>query len=373
MKRDTSTKSPEEPPKPTSNNPNPPSETQKPAISQNVEFWIIDRKILTLNLHECESLWELKTGLLLHPLVMLFPNFDLFFNNKPIGEVMSLTEYISKETQDKTSRSYKIELVPGNLNIQEARHSILALVKLMQDPNNFLSNQMMRFHEIIGRQDFLGSALENLQFDCEEISIENVLGPNLTMAQQFLRLHQNAENNLLKLDTQPGEEVKELQFVRQLVLPVNPQINLQGFEEYFEVLVETIERKYLGFVFSKRGVYLSRRQQNDDMSLQLLSMPRENRKRLSGFYPSMLPLLVQESRSFAQRFEELMEKDLTKIENDGLFLLLNCSLNDIRFQYKHWIKNKSLSTKTLLGEGKRYDFVDIIYRNSIANVNSQDH
>jgi hypothetical protein len=352
MERDTSTPTTQEPSKTTPNPKDPTQESPKPSISQNVEFWIIDRKILTLNLLECESLWELKTGLLLHPLVMLFSNFELFFNGKNIGEMVSLTEYITKETQGKDNGPFKVELVPGNLNIQEARQALLALVKLIQDPTTFLSNQMMKFHEIIGRQEFLGSTLSSLEFDCEDVGIENVLGNNLNVAQQFLKLHQNNENNLLKLDNLPEEKVRELQFLRQLVLPVNPQVNLQGFEEYFEVLVETIERTYLGFVFSKRGIYLSRRQKNEDMSLQLLSLPRDNRKRMSGFYPSMIPLLVQESPAFAQRFQEMMQKDLTRVENDGLFLLLNCSLSDVRFQYKHWIKQKSLSMNTLLGEGR---------------------
>jgi len=346
---------------------NPDVEKTQPQKDQNVEFWIIDRKILSLNLLECESLWELKAGLLLHPLVMLFSNFELIFNEKPIDHIISLKDYIINETKGNEQSAYRIDLVPGNLNVQESREALLALVRLIQNPTKFLSNQMMRFYEIIGRQDFLQTTLSNLQFDCEELSIDNALSSGLSTAQQFVKLQKQDSNNVLKLDSHPENNVKELQFLRQLVLPVNSQINLQGFEEYFEVLIETIERKYLGFVFCKRGVYLSRRHQNDEISLQLLSLPRENRKRLSGFYPSMIPLLVQESPAFAQRFEELMNNDLSRVENDGIFLILNCSLNDIRYQYKHWIQNKSLSVKNLLGEGRT-----LTLRNPITDVNIED-
>lgn len=321
--------------------------------SQQVQFWILDRQILTLNLAECESLWELQTGLLLHPLVMLFPNFQMAFQNKPIGPIASLSEFLRQAGAPHDS-DLRIDLIPAHANIQQTRHSLLAFVRLIKSPKRFLSDQLMRFFEVIGRQEFITQTLRNLEFDCEDLPFDDALGSDLHNAQQFLRLQKTDKATTLKLSQTPFDSVKELQFLRKLVLPPNTQVNLQGFEEYFEVLVETMERRHLGFVFCKRGVYLSRRfeESGQEVSLQLLSLPRENRKRLTGFYPSMIPLLMQESPAFASRFQELVESDLARAETGGVALLLDCSLGDVRSGYKHWLKPNSTSTQKLLGEGK---------------------
>lgn len=334
--------------------PSNPAPAPKNSDSQQIHFWILDRKILTLNLFECESLWELQTGLLLHPLVMLFPNFQFAYQNRPIGPVTSLTDYL-RRVEAPRDCDLRIDLVPTDANIQQTRHALLAFVRLVKRPKEFLSNQMMKFFEVIGRQDFISQVLGDLAFDCEEMLFEDALTADVQSAQQFLRLQKSDKGSTLKLSQSPTETVKELQFLRKLILPPDTQVNLQGFEEYFEVLVETMERKHLGFVFCKRGVYLSRRfeQGGHEVSLRLLSLPRESRRRLTGFYPSMIPLLMQESPAFAGRFQELIERDLTQAETGGVGLLLDCSLGDVRSQYKHWLKPNSRATQRLLGEGSK--------------------
>ena len=343
--------------------------TQIPAQNtKDVEFWIFNRKVLTLNLLECESLWELKSGIVLHPLISLFPNFEFVFEENEIGKVLSLTQYLQDKPLKK-GENYRIEMVPKDPTIQESRGAVLSLVQLIQNPSTFLSNQMMKFFEIIGKQDFISQMLEDLTFECGEVSIEEALEPNLSSAEQFVRLEEFGKSKVLRLDSEKESVVQELQFLRQLVLPVNAQVNLQGFEEYFEVLVETMERKFLGFVFCKRGVYLSRRlepkTQGEEVSLQLLSLPRENRKRLSGFFPSMIPLLSQESEAFAQRFQEFLDRDLAKVENSGVALMMNVVVDDARFENKHWLKSNVAQQHKLYGEG---EWTCLTGRTATANV-----
>ena len=182
------------------------------------------------------------------------------------------------------------------------------------------------------------------------------LSSDFNSAKQYLKLEVNENGKTIRLANKPESSIQELQFLRQLVLPVNPITNQEGFEEYFEVLVETIEHKLLGFVFCKRGVYLSRRidkrNKGDEVSLQLLSLPRDNKKRLTGFFPSMIPILANESQSFAQRFQNFIENEIKQAESGGVDLLLNCTLKDIRFKYKHWLSQGPQKSIDLLGEGK---------------------
>jgi hypothetical protein len=294
---------------------------------------------------------------MMHPLVMLFPNFKLMYGDLTINLAMSWSEFTLKhEITAENDSTYRVDLIPGEFGVFEARQAVLALIRLIKNSEEFLANQMIRFFDVIGKQGFFSKMLENLSFECGDISFEETLKASLSSSQQFLKVR-NLENGKAQLMLNNVEEssVKEVQFLRQLVLPVNENRNLQNSDEFFEVLVETMEHKYLGFVFCKRGVYLSRRVENkssgDYVSMQLLSFPRENQKRLTGFFPSMISLLIQESPAFAQQFKNFLEYDISNINSSGASLLLNYSLNDIRNNYKHWLKLNNPDTHSLQGEG----------------------
>lgn len=316
----------------------------------------MDQKILDVNLLECDSLWEINIELALHPLVCLFPNYQCVFNGKPIENIVSLSEFFSQKLPKDHSESIRIDLSPSSMSIQDSRRAVLSLVQLIKDPKIFLANQMYRFFETTGRKNLIEASLEGLEFDCEEISLDDAFTSDLKSAQQFLKIENGENGNILKLETKQSQSIREIQFLRQLVLPASQASSLEGFEEYFEVLVETIERKFLGFIFCKRGVYLSRkieeREKGEEVSLKLLSFPRENKKRMSGFFPSMIPLLAKESVAFAQRFQEFVKIEVPASKDGGLDLLLNCSFDNARYQYKHWLSRGSTKSSDFLGEGK---------------------
>ena len=349
----------------------------QPAESQpkDVTFWMFDQKLLTLNLLECESLWEIKTSLVTHPLPMLFPNFKFTLEGKSISLGQTLSEFLKNEGIQEPEDTYRVDLIPENMSIQDARKSLLALIKLIQNPESFLANQMMRFYDIIGKPTFFARALENLSFSCEDVPLEETLEASLHNSQQVLKIEKmESGDEGLSLSKSKETKVRELEFLRRLVLPEDSQQNLQGFEEYFEVLVETMEHTLLGFVFSKRGVYLSRRIKRegagDSVSLHLLSLPREHRKRLTGFFPGLIPLLMQESPSFAERFQQFVDKDLPGAEAAGVSLLLNFSFSDVRNGYKHWISSGLSDLNKIQGEGTFFIFPgEFIKRTSTSNVN----
>ena len=324
--------------------------------SKIIQFWIMGQKVLEVSLMETESLWEIHVELSQHPLVSLFPNYQCFLNGKPMGKIESLPEYLKTELPKDHSGPVRIELSPSSMSIHQSRMAVLALVQLIKNPKVFLANKMFQFHQTVGRKNLIEAALQGLDFDCGQMTLEDCLASNLESAEQFLKLEIGEKGNTIRLEKNQTQEIRELQFLRQLVLPSAQVSDQEGFEEYFEVLVETIERNFLGFVFSKRGVYLSRKierlEKGEEVSLQLLSLPRENKKRMSGFFPSMIPLLAKESPAFAQRFQEFVEREIPASKEGEIEMLLKCPLKNIRFQYKHWLNQGALKSSDLLGEGR---------------------
>lgn len=317
-----------------------------------INFFMLDQLILSIYMIEYDCLWELKETLYDEPLVALFRNFDFSYKNTVLDLYSPLAEFYEQLSEnEKKEKELRFELVPGQLNSLDAFKSLLSFAQFIQNDKKYLSTQTLKFFESIGKTDLINQSLSNINLECSEINLDKLLNEDLSYSSINTKVTQ--ENDLTKvvLSDKSSDELGVLKYLAKIQIESSSQDELMTKEDFIEITVETLEKKILGIVLNKNGVYLNRIEtiQGEVDNNYLAINPNRKKKRLSGYFPNFISLLCHESPMFASEFNIFLNSIYNSIHEASMNsisyieILLNSDVNDITNDYKHWVKVYSKS------------------------------